>query len=61
MLGENDDLAMVDLEQQFWPWLWFPGWGPLALWVHIILTLKDSDTSSGDCSVTLDHARLQVE
>ena len=44
MLGENDDLVMVDLEQQYWPYLWHPAWPPLAIWVHIILTLDKADT-----------------
>lgn len=47
VLAEDDRLVMVDLEQQFWPYLWWPGWGPLALWAHVILTLADSDTGSG--------------
>ena len=46
MLGENDDLVMVDLEQQYWPYLWHPAWPPLAIWVHVILTLKKADTDS---------------
>lgn len=44
VLGEHDDLVLVDLEQQFWPYLWYPGWPPLAIWVHIILTLDKADT-----------------
>lgn len=44
VLGENDDLVMVDLEQQYWPYLWHPAWPPLAIWVHVILTLKKADT-----------------
>ncbi len=46
VLGENDDLVMVDLEQQYWPYLWHPAWPPLAIWVHVILTLKKADRSS---------------
>ena len=45
VLGQNDDIAMVDLEQQYWPWLWWPGWPPLAIWVHVILTLENADTT----------------
>ena len=45
VLGQHDDIAMVDLEQQYWPWLWWPGWPPLAIWVHVILTLENADTT----------------
>lgn len=61
VLGENDDLAMVDVEQQFWPYLWWPGWPPLALWVHIILTLKDSDQGEGKVIVQHEDHILWVE
>jgi hypothetical protein len=54
VLGERDDLVMVDLEQQYWPYLWHPAWPPLAIWVHIILTLDEADT--GRSSKT--HAAL---
>ena len=47
VLGERDDLVMVDVEQQYWPYLWWPTWGPLAIWVHIILTLDNVDKGSG--------------
>lgn len=45
VLGQHDDVVMVDLEQQYWPWLWWPGWPPLAIWVHVILTLENADTT----------------
>lgn len=45
VLSENEDIVMVDLEQQFWPYLLPKSWGPLALWVHVILTLEDSKSS----------------
>ena len=45
VLSQNEDIVMVDLEQQFWPYFFPKGWGPLALWVHVILTLEDSKTS----------------
>ena len=45
VLGEHDNIAMVDLEQQYWPYFWWPGWPPLAIWVHIILTLENADTT----------------
>lgn len=45
VLGQDDDIVMVDLEQQYWPWLWWPGWPPLAIWVHVILTLQNADST----------------
>ena len=53
VLGEHDDIAMVDLEQQYWPYFWWPGWAPLAIWVHIILTLENADsTVAGEPNAT---------
>ena len=50
--AEEEDVVLVDLEQQYWPYLWWPTWGPLAIWVHVILTLENtSSTSSGACAV----------
>ena len=51
--AESQDLVMVDLEQQYWPWLWWPGWPPLIIWVHVILTLQNatptSSSTPGSC------------
>ncbi len=56
VLGEHDDLVMVDLEQQYWPYVWYPAWPPLAIWVHVILTLDKADTHSSSKT----HAALSL-
>ncbi|KAL3150047.1 hypothetical protein ABBQ38_013397 [Trebouxia sp. C0009 RCD-2024] len=52
VLGERDNIVMVDLEQQYWPYLWLPGWPPLAIWVHVILTLEDARTTRAGKVIT---------
>lgn len=47
MLSHNDDIALIDLEQQFWPYFFPRSWQCFALWVHVILTLEDGKDGQG--------------
>lgn len=39
---QHSDLVLVDVEQQYRPWLWPFFLPPIYLWVHVVLTLEDS-------------------
>ncbi|KAL3144033.1 hypothetical protein ABBQ32_003837 [Trebouxia sp. C0010 RCD-2024] len=65
--AESQDLVLVDLEQRYWPYLWWPylwwpEWAPLAIWVHVILTLEDAHTiKAGKVIVKHEDHVLWVE
>lgn len=46
VVSEHEDLVVVDLEQQYWPYLWPAAWSPWAMWVHVVLTLQDAGPAS---------------
>ena len=53
VVSHKEDMVIVDLEQQFWPYFFPQSWGPLALWVHVIITLENCKTSKKGMSAAL--------
>ena len=61
MVSDREDLALVDLEQHYWPYLWPSTWKPWILFVHVVLTLEPvSPNSSGQPSQELFKLCLHV-
>ena len=52
VVSHRGDIAMIDLEQQFWPYFFPRGWKCFALWVHVILTLEDVHDGQDACAGT---------
>lgn len=46
VVSEHEDLALVDLEQHYWPYIWPSTWKPWILFVHVVLTLEPVSPNS---------------